>query len=449
METLLEELKKIMEPRTGEFEEISDAIWEHPQERYQETYASALQEEYMAKNGFTVTRGIGGIPTAFKAVAGAGKPVIGFLGEYDALSGLSQKADCPEPCPLVPGGPGHGCGHNLLGTGCMEAAASAYAYLKAHAMSGTIIYFGCPAEESGSGKAFLVRAGCFKGVDFCLAWHPGTRIGFMGKSLANVRMIIAFHGKSAHAAGNPEAGRSALDACELTNIGVQYLREHVPSTVRMHSAYLNAGGDAPNVIPAEASLLYALRAPEIEDVQNLVTRVSDVARGAALMTGTTVDLKVVSAYANTLMVPAMAAVMTDILKEIGAPEYTAAEWEYAKQFAQAEPALDTNIYPYDEKKDGKGSTDVGDVSWNVPTVAITMTTIANKVPGHSWYIVAEGKSSIAHKGMHQAALAMAIGAVKICASTSLQEEIRKDFEDAKMGRTYQTLLPADAHPGDF
>lgn len=448
------ELKQILDSGKADFEEIANDIWDHPETRYKESYASSLQERFMEQHGFTVEKEIGGIATAFKAVSGSGKPVIGFLGEFDALPGLSQTADQPSYAPLSEGAPGHGCGHNLLGTGCMEAACTIATYLKRHHLPGTVIYFGCPAEESGAGKAFMVREGCFDGVDFALAWHPSPHNALMSRSLANVRIIFSFHGKSAHAAGAPQSGRSALDACELTNVGVQYLREHVISSARMHSAYLNAGGDAPNVIPAEASILYALRAPKQSQVKELIERVSDVARGAALMTGTRVDIKIVSAYADTVSVPAMNQLMLAEMHDVLPLDYTEEELAYARQFADPEllkegaPVIDNTVTD-DDSHDGGGSTDVGDVSWIVPTGGVSITTMANGTPGHSWCLTAQGKSSIAHKGMHAAALVLAEAAEKLFTDSELGAEIKADFVKVKGHEKYEKLLPDSAKPGDF
>lgn len=302
-----------------QFISISDQIWEFAEPRYQEFHSSALQADFLEQEGFTVTRNLGGIATAFSASFGSGHPVIGLLGEYDALPCMNQIADSPEKQTDLPGAAGHGCGHNLLGTGAMEAACLIRDWLLQTHSEGTVIYFGCPAEEGGAGKAFLTRSGCFDNLDFALAWHPGSKTGLIKEALANIRVIFDFTGKSAHAAAHPELGRSALDACELMNVGVNYLREHVKSDARMHYAYLNDGGDAPNIVPAAATLLYALRAPESSYVAELYDRVSDVAKGAALMTGTRVSCRTVSAYAELLSVPAMEELMMETMQEAEKP----------------------------------------------------------------------------------------------------------------------------------
>lgn len=433
-----------------QFTSISDQIWEFAETRYQEFRSSALQADFLEKEGFTVTRNLGGIATAFSASFGSGHPVIGLLGEYDALPGMNQIADSPEKQTDLPGAAGHGCGHNLLGTGAMEAACLIRDWLLQTHSEGTVIYFGCPAEEGGAGKAFLTRSGCFHGLDFALAWHPGSKTGLIKEALANIRVIFDFTGKSAHAAAHPELGRSALDACELMNVGVNYLREHVKSDARMHYAYLNDGGDAPNIVPAAATLLYALRAPESAYVAELYDRVIDVAKGAALMTGTKVSYRTVSAYADLLSVPAMEKLMMEAMQEAEKPEYTDDDYAYAARFSadQASPSIDTAILPADQSIN-LGSTDVGDVSWQVPTGLIGVTTEAAGCALHTWQIVAQGKSPLAHKGMHYAARILFAAAKKLYESQERCARIQKDYQNVIGHRTYQSMLPDSVKPGDF
>ena len=433
-----------------QFTSISDQIWEFAEPRYQEFHSSALQADFLEQEGFTVTRILGGIATAFSASFGSGHPVIGLLGEYDALPCMNQIADSPEKQTDLPGAAGHGCGHNLLGTGAMEAACLIRDWLLQTHSEGTVIYFGCPAEEGGAGKAFLTRSGCFDNLDFALAWHPGSKTGLIKKALANIRVIFDFTGKSAHAAAHPELGRSALDACELMNVGVNYLREHVKSDARMHYAYLNDGGDAPNIVPAAATLLYALRAPESTYVAELYDRVSDVAKGAALMTGTRVSCRTVSAYAELLSVPAMEALMMEAMQEAEKPEYADDDYEYAARFAadQASPSIDTTILPADQSIN-LGSTDVGDVSWQVPTGLIGVTTEAAGCALHTWQIVAQGKSPLAHKGMHYAARILFAAAKKLYESPERCALIQDDYQHVIGHRTYQSMLPDSVKPGDF
>lgn len=243
--------------------QLSDAIWDHPQVKYQETFAAGLLSDFLREEGFTVETGVAGIPTAFCASYGSGAPVIGLLAEYDALEGMSQAAEATTRQPVVNGAPGHGCGHNLLGVGAVGAALAVRDYLKGGA-KGTVKLFGCPAEEGGSGKTFMAREGVFDGTDIALTWHPGdTNDVACGSNLANCQVLYRFHGKAAHAAICPELGRSALDAVELLNVGVQFLREHMPSDCRVHYAITNAGGASPNVVQAEAEVMYLMRAPQL------------------------------------------------------------------------------------------------------------------------------------------------------------------------------------------
>ena len=433
-----------------QFTSISDQIWEFAEPRYQEFHSSALQADFLEQEGFTVTRNLGGIATAFSASFGSGHPVIGLLGEYDALPCMNQIADSPEKQTDLPGAAGHGCGHNLLGTGAMEAACLIRDWLLQTHSEGTVIYFGCPAEEGGAGKAFLTRSGCFDNLDFALAWHPGSKTGLIKETLANIRVIFDFTGKSAHAAAHPELGRSALDACELMNVGVNYLREHVKSDARMHYAYLNDGGDAPNIVPAAATLLYALRAPESSYVAELYDRVSDVAKGAALMTGTRVSCRTVSAYAELLSVPAMEELMMETMQEAEKPDYTDDDYAYAARFAadQASPSIETAILPADQSIN-LGSTDVGDVSWQVPTGLIGVTTEAAGCALHTWQIVAQGKSPLANKGMHYAARILFAAAKKLYESPERCALIQDDYQHVIGHRTYQSMLPDSVKPGDF
>lgn len=334
----------------------------------------------------------------------------------------------------------------------MEAACVIKQYIEENNIKATVRYYGCPAEESGAGKAFMVREGCFDDVDFAYAWHPMFETGIMNKTLANVRVIYDFTGKSSHAAACPEDGRSALDACELMNVGVNYLREHVKTDSRMHYAYLNAGGSAPNIVPHKATLLYALRAPKASYVKELIERVSDVARGAALMTGTKVDIRVVSAYADFLSVPAMDMIMEDSIIDSPLVEYTDEEYKYASQFNSREYDLKDNIdasYEKGKKSIPIGSTDVADVSWIAPMGSITVTTMAKDSTMHGWSVVAQGKSSIAHKGMHRAAGILAQAALRVIESPELQKKIKEDFNKSKAGEEYGSLLPANVKPGDF
>ena len=290
-----DEIEKLVETSAPIFEDTADQIWEFAELCYEETKSSSLQKAVLKDLGFTIQE-VHNMPTGFVASYGQGHPIIAILGEYDALANLNQKADCDHPETMEPGGTGHGCGHNLLGAASMCAVNAVKNYMEEHKLSGTIRYYGCPAEEGGSAKTFMVRDGYFKDCDIELSWHPAQfNYGWDGKDcLGTYNILFKFKGIAAHAAACPQLGRSALDACELMNVGVNYLREHVIQEARIHYAYLNAGGTAPNVVQAEAELSYVIRAPKMSDMYSIADRVIDCARGAALMTSTEMSYKVVS-----------------------------------------------------------------------------------------------------------------------------------------------------------
>lgn len=466
-----QELAKIIEARKEEFTDISDKIWGFAESRFQEFQSSNLQAEYMRAQGFRITIGVAGEDTAFIAEYGQGKPTVALLGEYDALSGLSQQADKAEHCPIEPGKDGHGCGHNLLGTASLAAAVALKEYMEQNKLPGTIRYYGCPAEENAGGKAFLVRDGAFADCDIAITWHPGwmNQVTPSG-SLANFRVFYTFHGTSSHAAGAPHLGRSALDGVEIMDVGVNYMREHMIDEARIHYAIINTGGTAPNVVQSEAQVLYAIRAPKVTQVKELFERVNDCARGAALITGTTVDIKQVAAYsdyrANDVISERLGVHMDELLP-LG---YTEEEMEYAKKFQDVITDLDKAnlkeaakrlagrdsaqllekpLFDFRVTKQtggGKGSTDVGDVSWVVPTGQFSAVTWAAGTPGHAWQIVAQGKGPVAHKGMLFAAKVMAATAYDFLTQPELVEKAKESWLADLDGETYPNALPADAKP---
>jgi len=465
----VEKLSQIIEKHRDETISISDKVWDFAESRFQEFKSVALQKEYLASLGFKITDNLGGAETAFMAEAGCGKPVIGFLGEYDALSGLSQEADCDVHTPIKTGGDGHGCGHNLLGAGALAAAVAMKEYMEEEKITGTIRYYGCPAEENAGGKAFMVRDGAFDDCDLALAWHPGSSnfINLTG-SLANFRVFYTFHGKSAHAAGSPHLGRSALDAVELMNVGVNYMREHMISEARVHYAVTNTGGTAPNVVQAEAQVLYAIRAPKVQQVKELYDRVCKIAQGAALMTETEVEIKQVAAYADYIGNDIIAERLTKHMEDVLPIGYTEEELAYAKKFTKVITDLDAmSVKKKAKKLAGKdadklietpiwdflcppassgASTDVGDVSWVCPTGYFHVATLAVGTPGHAWQTVAQGKSSNAHKGMLAAAKVMAATAYDFMTDADLLEEAKKDWLEKLDGEVYPNALPKDAKP---
>ncbi|HET8628978.1 MAG TPA: amidohydrolase [Thermomicrobiales bacterium] len=445
---------------------MSDAIWAKPEVGLTEHAACALQAEALAAEGFAITRNVGGLPTAFMAEWGTGRPVLGILGEYDALPGLSQQSGATREA-LVGGGPGHGCGHNLLGTAGLAAAMALKAWLEATGRPGTIRYYGCPAEETITGKVYMARAGAFDDLDAALTWHPWWfNTVSMGSSLAVDNLKFRFHGKTAHAAAQPDAGRSALDAVELMNVGVNFLREHIIEKARIHYVITNGGG-APNVVPDEAEVWYFVRAPERDQVEALTARVRKIAEGAALMTETSVEEHFQCGAHNVLPNRALADLALAAMEELGPLDFTAAEQDYAQVIADGYPAgtreaglrnqglpadflsqpLDGRVHPVlDEGKVMPGSTDVGDVSWITPTVSVQTTCWAMGIPGHSWGIVATGAMSIGHKGMLYAAKALALTAAELYSDPAHLERARAEFQAATGGQPYRCPLPPDLAP---
>lgn len=452
---------------------LSDAIWDHPELAFCETFAAQLLCDALRKEGFAVTEGLAGIPTAFSGRFGSGKPVIGILGEYDALAGMSQKADVTHPEPIVPGGSGHGCGHNLLGVGSLAAAIAVKDYLEANHLPGTIIYYGCPGEEGGSGKGFMARAGVFNEPDCVLAWHPGSiSAAPPHSSLANQQMLYEFRGISAHAAASPDKGRSALDALTLMNTGVQFLREHIPTTARIHYAVLNTGGISPNVVQSSASAMYLIRATSAEELAPIVERVNKVARGAAMMTETEVKITFNKSCANIIPSKVLAHVLSQNLAEMPLPVYTKDELAYAQRmretihgassilemakklgpelaaFAErhADEPIHNLVLPEITKTiTPASSTDMGDVSWVCPAGQTQICTMCANTGSYTWQRTAQGKSALAHKGMLYAGRVLAGAAVDLLTQPELVESARQEWLRQLHGRVYQPM-PDDVVP---
>ena len=445
---------------------LADRVWATPELLYGEFASCAAHTDMLRVKGFRVTEAVTGMPTAVLGEAGTGGPVIAILGEYDALPGLSQVAGIAEPRPLVEGGNGHGCGHNLLGAAALLAACALKDWLAATGTPGRVRYYGCPAEEGGAAKAFMVRDGAFADVDAAITWHPDCFTRVDGpESLANTRMDFDFTGRASHAAATPHLGRSALDAVELMSVGVNYLREHMVNGARIHYAYLDAGGSAPNVVQARARVRYSIRALELADMLALVERVKDVARGAALMTGTTVGFRVFSAVSNNLVNEVMDQAMHRVLQDLGGVPFDAADQAYARAIQATlsptdiaapyraiamtpqDAALCDDIIPLRPGGDKMiGSTDVSDVTWAVPTTEVLVATHAIGTPGHSWQITAQGKSPAAHKGLTHAARAMARLGQVLCEDAELLARAKAEHA-ARLARTpYTSPLPADLAP---
>lgn len=441
-------LNDYIEARRRDFEAISDKVWALAEMRYQEFGSAALQQEFLTGEGFRVTGSIGGIKTAFVAEYGSGRPVVAVCGEYDALPGLSQKADEASHCPLEEGKPGHGCGHNLLGTAAMEAAVAVAHQMKEEGLGGTVRYYGCPAEESGAGKAFMVRGGCFSDVDIALTWHPSTLNCLWNNSLANARVIYEFTGVSSHAAGAPHMGRSALDAAELMNVGANFLREHIIPEARLHYAFLDCGGEAPNIVQATGKLIYAIRAPKFTQVGEIMERVNNIARGAALMTGTSVRISIVSAYANLMPNDTLDDLMLENAKAVFPLKYTEEELAYAARFSREAVPLEANFIPV-KKLPPSSSTDFGDVSWVVPSASAAINCFAKGTALHTWNVTAQGKSRIAYHGMHTAATILAATALDVLRDPAKASKAKQDLEKTLGGETYRSLIPEDVPPGAF
>ena len=457
----------LVEEHRPEFEALSDRVWGMPEIAYTE-YASVAEHATMLRQqGFTVTDNVAGIPTAVMGEAGEGGPIIAILGEYDALPGLSQEAGIAEPKPLPGTGHGHGCGHNLLGSAAMLAATAIKDWLAKSGKPGRVRYYGCPAEEGGAAKSFMAREGAFDGVDAAITWHPSafTEVA-KAMSLANTRMDFRFTGRSSHAAAAPHLGCSALDAVELMNVGVNYLREHVPDSSRIHYAMLDSGGIAPNVVQAKSAVRYAIRSRDLKGMLDLNERVKQVALGAAMMTGTTVDISIMSAVSNLLPNRPLEEAMQRNLDRLGPVPFDAQDKAFAAQIQatlseedidnaylrvglprkEATPLCDF-IVPLDV--DGEpmiGSTDVGDVSWLMPTVQAHAATIAIGTPGHSWQVTAQGKTPAAHKGMVHAAKMMAATAIDLLEDAELLAAAKADHQ-ARLGRTaYVCPIPPEVQP---
>ncbi len=435
---------------------LSDAIWEYAELSMEEYKSAAYYCELLEKEGFTVERELCGIPTAFSGSFGSGSPRIGILGEFDALSGLSQVAGSTRKQSLVPGGNGHGCGHNLLGAGSFGAALAIKKAIEAGALQGTVIFYGCPGEEGCAGKTFMARDGMFRDLDAALTWHPGsTNEVTVGSYAACMQVEYSFHGVASHAAGSPDKGRSALDAAELMHVGVQFLREHMPPHSSVHYSITDGGGVSPNVVQAEAKTVFMVRSETVRKAKELLHRVNNIAQGAALMTDTQVTTRQIDGTASTVSNEALEQVMYENMQQVPIPAYTQEELAFAQVLHDTCPAAlpgtlsatNRDIRAFvEEKTDGgkramndfiipyvpstmstPGSTDVGDVSWLTPTAQFTTATWVSGAPGHSWQNVSLGKTGIAYKGMLQAAKILAGAAADLMESPALLEKIRKEF----------------------
>lgn len=455
-----------VEAHQSKFWELSDRIWDHPELNYQEVSALSEYRQALTSEGFSVTEGLAGIPTAIMGEAGNGGPVIAILGEYDALPGLSQVAGVAEERPLSPGGSGHGCGHNMLGAASLLAAVAVKEWLTQAGVPGRVRYYGCPAEEGGSAKSFLVSAGAFDDVDVAICWHPAAFTGVsLPVSLACVEMEFTFHGRAAHAAAAPHLGRSALDAVELMSVGVNYMREHMPSSARVHYALVDGGGIAPNVVQPRAVVRHLVRARSLDEMWSLVERVKRIAEGAALMTETNVEIKQLSGEANLAANRPLEEAMHANLLQLEGLGFDRSDREFAKEIqktfapedirssyervglAVSSDPLCEQIYPlHGGSTDNIGSTDVGTVSWVVPTVQCRVACFAVGTPYHTWQLVAQGKSPAAHRGISHAAKAMAGVATDVLSDQVLLAAATDAFNRFRRQNTFRNPIGPGAEP---
>jgi aminobenzoyl-glutamate utilization protein B len=439
-----------IDAKAAAYGDVALKIWSFAEVGYQETKSSALLQEQLKGAGFDVKAGVAEIPTAFTATWGSGKPVIGIIGEFDALPGLSQTAS-PDRKAVVANGPGHGCGHHLFGTASTAAAIAVKEWLAAGKRSGTLRFYGTPAEEGGAGKVYMLRAGLFDDVDVVVTMHPGDRNAASASSnLANITGKFRFRGVSAHAAAAPERGRSALDGVEAMDNMVNMLREHVDSDARIHYVITN-GGQAPNVVPDFAEVYYYARHNDMRVLDNIWERINNAAKGAALGTGTTMELEMTGAVWNVLPNSYLVGLMQKNLQQVGGYEYTPAERQFAEGIRKT---LEGNLPPIDSANSvftpepgiGSASTDLGDVSWRIPTVQLTAATWVPGTPAHSWQAVAAGGMSIGLKGMVVAAKSMSLTTIDLFTDPSHIVKAREEF-DKRRGPNfkYATRL-ADRKP---
>ncbi|NVM18169.1 MAG: amidohydrolase [Candidatus Lokiarchaeota archaeon] len=451
--------------------DIGDQIWEFAELGLEEFKSSALLTKSLNEAGFSVKSNVADMPTAFYADYGNGKPIIGILGEYDALPGLSQKAE-PFREVLTEGAPGHGCGHNLLGVGSLGAVLAVKEAIDTGDVKGTIRYYGCPAEETFNSKGYMIREGLFDDVDIAMTWHPSNfnMLNLM-TSLAVNSIVFKFHGRSAHAAGDPQNGRSALDAVELMNIGANYMREHMIPDARLHYV-ITHGGDAPNVVPAEAEVYYFVRAPKRHQVEELYARLINIAKGATLMTETTMEIDFLSGMYNTMYTKVVSDVISNSMKQVRGPRFNKDDIAFANELKKSIPKDSLEGYyrfippdmiemakvilnqplnkilipPIGKGKVSPGSTDVGDVSWKVPLGEFETACEVMGSPGHSWQNVATSGMSIGHKGMLTAAKILAIAALDFMKNPDLVDKARKEHEHKHKDKLYKSPLPEGLKP---
>lgn len=470
------ELLDWLDENQPRFIHMANEIWKRPEILWEEFFASQFQADFLREEGFKVIQDVAGMNTAFVAEWGEGAPMIGFIGEYDALPGLSQKAQ-PTQEPVEEGGHGHGCGHNMLGTAPLAAAAATQKLLARTGMKGTVRYYGCPAEEGGGGKVFMARAGLFDDLDAALTWHPGTiNMPGKGRTVALINLSFRFKGRSAHAGYEPHNGRSALDAVELMNVGANYLREHVLDGTRIQYV-ITDGGMSPAIVPETAEVNYILRTARVDYLHELTERLRKVAEGAALMTETSVEVKRGIGYANLMPNCHLADLLYEAMETVGPIEFTPEELAFAQEVNDAYPGTNekyvlsnleyfkpdreimarwlsykdlplngANFPAMDAGLTSGGATDVGDLSQITPTGVFFAACFTTGSGLHTWGNTATGGMSIGHKGMMHAAKTLALTAYELLANPEQIKKARAEFEEALRGNRYEPLIPADMVP---
>ena len=440
-----------VDARAAELVDVSDRIWSFAELAFQEERSSEALAAYAEANGFRVRRGVAETPTAFVAEYGSGSPVIGILGEFDALPGLSQKA-VPTKDPIEEGGSGHGCGHNLFGTASLGAAIAVKERIEAGELTGTIRFYGTPAEEKFFGKLWMIRAGLFEDVDVVLDWHPSTETtADVQSTLALVDFVVEFHGQAAHASGDPWNGRSASDALELYTTGINFYREHVKPTVRIHY-HIQDAGKVVNVVPDYARLFVRVRDTKRDGMRKVWERVEAMAEGAAIMADVEHEISLVSGIHEVLPNRAGGARLQANLELLGPLEFTDEEQTFARGIQEATGketvGIDGSIKPFQDTKEHPegGSTDVGDVSFVVPTVRLAVTIAPEDTPWHSWAVVAYGGMSIGHKGMLHASKALGMTAVDLFQDAELRKEIRAEYLERLGDYEYEGMVPDGPPP---
>ena len=470
---MVNEIKKLVDAKKEAFLHAGDLVWEYAEIGFKEFQSAKALTDVLKAEGFAVEEGVAGIPTAFVASWGEGKPIIGLLGEYDALPALKHAAGDPVESSEIVSENGHGCGHNLLGAGALGAAVAVKDYMQAHGLKGTIRYYGCPGEEFGSGKMFMARAGLFDDLDAAFTWHGGAYNAITADhSLANLCAYFKFKGRTSHAAGSPHLGRSALDACELMNVGCNYLREHILPDERIHYAYTDVGGSAPNVVQDHACVFYYVRSPRLYQVLDLYERVKDVARGAALMTGTQLEIVLNDGLCDYVPNDTLSKLLYESFCEAGGPKFSEEEKALAAAFAKTfDPAavadkartlaahfgpevaekykdqiLVEDIFPYHASDMiSSGSTDVGDVSYCAPTAQMNVSTWALCTTGHTWQVTAQSGSDIGRTGTVKAAEVLALASIKAMQNPELLEKAKEEWKKTTGGK-YVCPVTDDVQP---